>query len=331
MSDADLQHPYSRLTPELVMDAVESLGYLCDARILALNSYENRVYQVGIEDEQPLIAKFYRPARWSADAIREEHAFLLELAAAEIPVVAPLIIKDETLFEHDGFLFALFPRRGGHAPELSSDDDLELIGRWLARLHLTGEASVFQHRPLVRGSADIIAASETVLSSGLMPDDYRSAYESLIRDILAHTDQQFTDNRFPTLRLHGDMHTGNLLLRDEQLWLVDFDDCVQGPAMQDIWMLLSGSPEEHRQQLMVIAEGYEMFRPFPAAELVLTETLRTRRIVRHAAWLSSRWQDPAFPVAFPWFEGHRYWSEHLLALREQLAALQEEPLSMPVF
>ena len=310
------------------MDAVESLGYLSDARVFPLNSYENRVYQVGIEDALPLIAKFYRPGRWSEDAIREEHRFLTDLSEESIPVIAPIAQSGETLFRHQDLLFALFPRRGGHAPELSSDDDLELIGRWLARLHNVGSDIPFKYRPQIRGSDDIREAAATVLSSGQLPDDYRTAYESLIRDICAHTDQfRFSD--YPSLRLHGDMHTGNLLLRDDDLWLVDFDDCVQGPAMQDIWMLLSGSREEHRQQLMVIAEGYEMFRPFPVNELVLTETLRTRRIVRHAAWLSQRWNDPAFPAAFPWFGSHRYWSEHLLALREQLAALQEEPVTMP--
>jgi len=321
-------HPYDRLSHDRVMDAIEAQGYLCDARVMALNSYENRVFQVGLEDRDPIIAKFYRPGRWSTDAILEEHAFLADLAASDIPVIAPLTINDSTLFNDDEFRIALFPRRGGHAPELSSDDDLELIGRWLARLHNCGAEHAFQHRPVVRGSADIREAAETVRSSPHFPSDYHDAYDALIRDILAHTDQIDIPSN---LRLHGDMHTGNLLLRDEQLYLVDFDDCVQGPAMQDLWMLLSGSREEHRQQLMVIAEGYGMFRDFPAHELPLIETLRTRRMVRHAAWLCQRWRDPAFPVAFPWFASHRYWSEHLLALREQLAALQDEPLTLPMF
>lgn len=323
-------HAYADLSHDLVMDAIESLGYLCDARVMALNSYENRVFQVGIEDEQPLIAKFYRPARWTDESIREEHQFLLSLAAEDVPVIAPIEINNETLFTYGGFRFALFPRRGGHAPELSNDDDLELIGRWLARLHNIGETTPFIHRPHINGSEDISAAADAVLASGLVPEDYHAAYTSLIRDICAHTDQINLSNH-SQIRLHGDMHTGNLIIRDENLYLVDFDDCAQGPAMQDIWMLLSGSREEHRQQIMVIAEGYSMFRRFPAEELPLIETLCTRRIVRHAAWLSQRWDDPAFPVAFPWFASHRYWSEHLLALREQLSALQEEPLALPVF
>ena len=323
-------HAYSDLSHDMVMDAIESLGLLCDARVMALNSYENRVFQVGIEDSEPLIAKFYRPNRWTDDSILEEHAFLAALKAEDIPVIAPLSINDETLFHFGGFRFALFPRRGGHAPELSNDDDLELIGRWMARLHNIGQTEAFSHRPVIRGSDDIREAAEGVLRSGHLPDDYHEAYQSIIRDICAHTDQVSVSD-YSSIRLHGDMHTGNLLLRDEDLYLVDFDDCNQGPAMQDIWMLLSGSREEHRQQIMVIAEGYSMFRRFPAEELPLIETLCTRRIVRHAAWLSQRWEDPAFPVAFPWFASHRYWSEHLLALREQLSALQEEPLTLPVF
>lgn len=323
-------HPYSALTHEVIMDAIESIGFLCDARILALNSYENRVYQVGIEDKEPLIAKFYRPARWSYDAILEEHAFLLELEQEDIPVIAPILVNNETLFTYGDFYFALFPRRGGHAPELSSDDDLELIGRWLGRLHNIGASKPFDHRIKLAGNEDIINASETVLRSGQLPDDYKNVYQSLIRDITAHT-AMIDIKQYPNLRLHGDLHIGNLILRDEDLYIVDFDDCIQGPAMQDIWMLLSGSKEENRQQLMVIAEGYEMFRPFPANELPLIETLCTRRIVQHAAWLSQRWEDPAFPEAFPWFGSHRYWSEHILALREQLGALQEEPVTLPRF
>ena len=324
-------HPYATLTPERVMDAVDSLGYLCDARILALNSYENRVYQVGIEDQLPLIAKFYRPGRWSRAAIAEEHQFLFELEREELPVVAPILHGGESIFEFDGFYFALFPRRGGHAPELSNEDDLELLGRWLGRLHNIGSRKPFAERATIRGGDDIRLAAEQVLKCGLMPDDFRPAYELLIRDLLAHIDQQYPADQLKTLRLHGDLHTGNLLLREDVLHMVDFDDCIQGPAMQDIWMLLSGDRAEQRQQLMVISEGYEMFRPFPNHELRLIESLRTVRIVRYAAWLSQRWDDPAFPIAFPWFEGHRFWSEHLLSLREQLAALQEEPLSISVY
>lgn len=319
-------HPYSTLTPERVMDAIDALGFVCDARIFALNSYENRVYQVGIEDDVPLIAKFYRPDRWSPQAIREEHAFLQELAEDEIPVVAPLEINGETLFFADPFWFALFPRRGGHAPELSNLDDLELIGRWLGRLHLVGNCSAFQHRQTLQGIPDIDRAAAAVLDSGLMPKDYREVYISLHRDLVASIGERFDMSQYRTLRLHGDLHCGNLLLRDEQLYLVDFDDCLQGMAMQDIWMLLSGQRDEQLAQLDAIRSGYEMFRPFPYQELSAIEVLRTVRVMKHTAWLAQRWEDPAFPAAFPWFESHHFWSEHILTLREQLAALCHEPL-----
>jgi Ser/Thr protein kinase RdoA (MazF antagonist) len=322
-------HPYDALTPERVMDAVESLGYLCDARVFPLNSYENRVYQIGIEDELPLIGKFYRPDRWSRQAIQEEHDFLAELAADDIPVVAPLQINGDSLFYSDPFCFALFPRRGGQAPELADDDDLELVGRWLGRLHQTGAGKSFIHRPHMSPTNDMAAAREQVLASDLMPEDYRSNYSALTTQLLELTEARMQTVSVSSLRLHGDLHPGNLLLRDEVLYMVDFDDCVQGPAMQDIWMLLSGNEQEQRQQLLVIKEGYEMFRPFPARELPLIEVLRTLRIVRYAAWLCSRWHDPAFPVAFPWADSHRYWSEHILLLREQIAALQEDPIELP--
>ncbi len=327
-SDNAGPHPYSLLSQDMVMDAVESLGFYCDARVLPLNSYENRVYQVGIEDEQPLIAKFYRPGRWSKDCIQEEHDFLLELQQDDLPVVAPLLQDGRSLFEHQGFYFALFPRRGGHAPELSNDDDLELLGRWLARLHQAGARQNFGHRPVMQGAADLQLAQQQVLASGLLPDDYRDNYLSITNDLIRLVQQRWQECPATSLRLHGDLHTGNLLLRDELLYMVDFDDCLQGPAMQDIWMLLSGSAAEQQQQLMVIQEGYEMFRPLPVHELPLIEVLRTLRLMKYAAWLCTRWDDPAFPAAFTWFGSHRFWSEHILALREQIAALQEPPLSL---
>ncbi|MBL33406.1 MAG: serine/threonine protein kinase [Oceanospirillaceae bacterium] len=324
-------HPYSELTQERVMDATESLGYLCDARVFPLNSYENRVYQIGIEDEQPLIGKFYRPARWSREQIQEEHDFLLELQADELPVVAPIVKDGQSLFLDDPFYFALFPRRGGQAPELANDDDLDLIGRWLGRLHQTGSRKQFAHRPQIQGSDDLIKASEQVLSSGLMPEDYRHNYRTISDALIKLCENLYRPQAINTLRIHGDLHTGNLLLRDDILYMVDFDDCLQGPAMQDIWMLLSGTEQEQRQQLLVIKEGYEMFRPFPTQELALIETLRTIRVMKYAAWLCNRWSDPAFPQAFPWFTGHRFWSEHVNALQEQLAALQEAPIELPIF
>ena len=328
-------HPYQVLTPDAVIDAVESLGLLTDMRQYPLNSYENRVYQVGIEEESPVIVKFYRPNRWTKESILEEHQFLKELAEEELPVVAPLEINGETLFKYEEFYFSISPRKSGHSPEIANRDQLEYLGRWLARLHQVGMDYRFQHRPLWNGMAQlgqstdktiIEQSCETVLNSGLLNDDFRPAYESLCRDLNEIIKQQYQPELSDTLRIHGDCHVGNLLWRDEQLYMVDFDDCVQGPAMQDIWMLLSGQREEQIQQLESIRNGYEIFRPFPYHQLKWIECLRTIRLIKHTAWVAERWSDPAFPLAFPWFTGVQYWSEHVLSLREQLAALQEEPL-----
>lgn len=324
-------HPYTKLTPEKVMDAIETLGFYCNARIFPLNSYENRVYQVGIEEQAPLIAKFYRPDRWSKACIQEEHDFMAELHQQELPVICPMTINDQSLFGYDGFYFSVFPRQGGHAPEISNDDDLELLGRWLGRLHNVGANQTFRHRPRILGAENLQTAEQHVMRSGLMPDDYHSAYTSLLSDLKQELEQGYNVSHATTIRLHGDLHPGNLLLRDDDLYLVDFDDCLQGPAMQDIWMLLSGTEQEQRQQLMVISEGYEMFRPFPTQELRLIEPLRTLRVARYAAWLCQRWADPAFPQAFPWLSSHQFWSQHVLTLREQLAALRQPALELPKF
>lgn len=326
----DTHHPYTSLTQDTVMDAVESLGVVCDGCIYPMNSYENRVYRVGQEDAPALVAKFYRPQRWSEQAIREEHAFLLELEHAELPVVAPLAFAGETLHHTSEFMFALFPMRQGHAPEFSADNDLEWMGRWLARLHLVGEQTPFTHRPNIwhtdaTHDNPILRARETVLQSALLPSELANNYADLMSDLAPLVQQQWQAQPLHTLRLHGDCHSGNVLMRDGQLHLVDFDDCRQGPSMQDIWMLLSGSDDEQRHQLDCIARGYEVFRPFPDHERRLIEPLRTLRITQYAAWLCSRWSDPAFPLAFPWLADIRFWSEHILSLREQTAALQHSP------
>ena len=331
-------HPYQSLSPDAVIDAVESVGLLTDMRQYPLNSYENRVYQVGIEEESPIIVKFYRPNRWSKAAILEEHQFLAELAEEDLPVVAPLEFNGQTLFEYKEFYFSISPRKSGHSPEIANCDQLEYLGRWLARMHQVGRDYRFQQRPIWNGQAElgksqdktiIEQSCETVLNSGLLNDDFRPAYESLCRDLNELVKQQYQPSMSDTLRIHGDCHVGNLLWRDEQLYVVDFDDCVQGPAMQDIWMLLSGEREEQLQQLEAIRKGYEVFQPFPYHQLRWIECLRTIRLIKHTAWVVERWSDPAFPIAFPWFTGVRYWSEHVLSLREQLAALQEAPLYIP--
>lgn len=323
-----MSHPFATLSPDLVLDAVESLGYLSDARVLALNSYENRVYQVGIEGETPLIAKFYRPARWSDAAIREEHAFSLELAEHEIPVVAPLLREGESLFEHAGFRFALFPRRGGHAPEPGNLDQLYRLGQLLGRLHGVGASRPFQHRETMTVEHFGHQSLASVLDSGFLPASLRPAYESVARDLLARLDTLFASVRYTAIRLHGDCHPGNLLYRDDAFHMVDLDDCRMGPAMQDLWMMLAGERQERLSQLSELMEGYQEFHDFDSRELALIEGLRSLRLLHYSAWLARRWDDPAFPMSFPWFAQERYWGDQILALREQLAALDEPPLQL---
>ncbi len=323
-----MSHPFATLSPDLVLDAVESLGYLSDARVLALNSYENRVYQVGIEGETPLIAKFYRPGRWSDAAIREEHAFSLELAEHEIPVVAPLLRDGESLFEHAGFRFALFPRRGGHAPEPGNLDQLYRLGQLLGRLHGVGASRPFQHRETMTVENFGHQSLACVLDSGFLPASLRPAYESVARDLLARLDALFASVRYTAIRLHGDCHPGNLLYRDEAFHMVDLDDCRMGPAVQDLWMMLAGERQERLSQLSELMEGYQEFHDFDPRELALIEGLRSLRLLHYSAWLARRWDDPAFPMSFPWFANERYWGDQILALREQLAALDEAPLQL---
>lgn len=323
-----MSHPFATLSPDLVLDAVESLGYLSDARVLPLNSYENRVYQVGIEGETPLIAKFYRPGRWSDAAIREEHAFSLELAEHEIPVVAPLLRDGESLFEHAGFRFALFPRRGGHAPEPGNLDQLYRLGQLLGRLHGVGASRPFQHRETMTVENFGHQSLACVLDSGFLPASLRPAYESVARDLLARLDALFAGVRYTAIRLHGDCHSGNLLYRDEAFHMVDLDDCRMGPAVQDLWMMLAGERQERLSQLSELMEGYQEFHDFDPRELALIEGLRSLRLLHYSAWLARRWDDPAFPMSFPWFANERYWGDQVLALREQLAALDEAPLQL---
>lgn len=321
-------HPYAGLTPELVLDAVEATGRVSDLRISALNSFENRVYQVGIEGEAPLIAKFYRPNRWTDAAILEEHAFSHELLDAELPVLAPLADGGgNTLFHHGGFRFALFRRFGGHAPEPERAGTLLSLGRILGRLHAIGASRPFLHRPVLDVES-FGRASHALLSSGFVPAELRTAYDSLCRDLLERIAARYRPETLHLIRTHGDLHGGNILCRDDALWLVDFDDCRRAPAVQDLWMLLSGERHERIVQLDELAEGYEEFHDFPHRELALIEALRTLRIMHHAGWIASRWEDPAFPRYFPWFNTPRYWSDHVLQLREQLAALDEEPLRL---
>ncbi len=321
-------HPFASLSPERVIDAVESTGRLSDLRVFALNSYENRVYQIGIDGGEPLIAKFYRPERWSDAQILEEHRFSLELAEAELPVIAPLVDADgQTLLRHGDFRFSLFPRRGGSAPELSDFDTLEMLGRLMARLHAVGELQPYRERPTLDVQTFGYASVELILSR-CIPADLRHPYESLCRDLLPKIEAKFRDIAPRTIRSHGDCHVGNILSRDGQWAFVDLDDSRMAPAIQDLWMMLSGERHERSAQLSTLLEGYNEFRDFPLKEIGLIEALRALRIMHFAAWLANRWDDPAFPLAFPWFGQPRYWADHILELREQLAALDEPPLQV---
>jgi Ser/Thr protein kinase RdoA (MazF antagonist) len=317
-------HPYSALTPDVVVAAVEALGHRCDGRILALNSYENRVYQVGREEGGPVVAKFYRPERWPTPAILEEHEFALELQRAEIPVIAPDVHDGQTLFEHENFRYTVYPRAGGRWPELGNKEDRQWMGRFLARIHGIGRTRAFRHRPRLDWR---ILGGETVdylLDSEWIPSHLEAAYTSVADDALALVSQRFEEAQpLRTLRLHGDCHPGNVLWTDSGPHFVDLDDCMTGPAMQDLWMLLSGRPEEMRSQLDDLLEGYGEFGDFDMHEATLIEPLRTLRIMHYAGWLARRWDDPAFPRAFPWFEEPKFWEQHVLNLREQIAAMQD--------
>jgi Ser/Thr protein kinase RdoA (MazF antagonist) len=320
--------PFANLSPDLIVDAVEAAGFPSDGRILALGSYENRVFQVGLEDAEPVVVKFYRPGRWTDAAIAEEHAFARELAAAEIPVVAPL----EPL-EHDelgdgpvpvfgGFRLAIYPRRGGQWPELGTEDDRQWIGRFLGRIHLVGGSSGFLHRARLSPAAmgrDSVAYLE---EGERIPDYIRHRYLDVTDELLDQVEARFEGvGPLRYLRIHGDCHRNNVLWTAAGPHFVDLDDCIMGPAVQDLWMLLAGRPEEMRVQLADILEGYSQFASFDPIEASLIEPLRALRMVHYAAWLARRWHDPAFPKAFPWFGEARYWERHVAELEEQLTAI----------
>lgn len=322
-------HPFDRLTPDFILDAMESLGHISDGRLFPLNSYENRVYQIGIEDETPIIGKFYRPNRWSTEQILEEHQFCFELVEQELPVVAPMVNEaGESLFEYQGFQFSLFPRKGGHGPELDNLDNLYLLGKLLGRMHAVGAVRPFQYRPTLDSQTFGHDASSLV-SDKFIPRELKASYDALVHDVMQAVDETIANaGAIEHIRVHGDCHSGNILWRDDNAHFVDLDDARMAPAVQDIWMLMSGGRDRQTAQLSEIVDGYNQFFDFHPRELQLVEALRTLRIIHYAAWLAKRWTDPAFPMAFPWFNTIRYWSEHILELREQFAALNEPPLEV---
>ena len=319
--------PYADLSPDLVLDAVEQIGLVADGRLLALNSYENRVYQVGLDDAPPVIAKFYRPGRWSDAAILEEHAFATRLAEHEIPAVAPARYHGDTLHRYAGYRFSLTPRRGGRTPELEEPEVLRRIGRFIGRMHAIGSVEPFRHRPTLDVGSFGDAARDDLLATDWIPAELLDAYRSISEQALARVRACY-ERAGPVrpIRLHGDCHRGNLLWTDAGPHFVDFDDARMGPAVQDLWMLLSGDRAEMAAQLTHVLTGYEDFSTLDYRELHLVEALRTLRLIHHAAWLARRWTDPAFPAAFTWFGTVHYWQEHILALREQVAAMEEGPL-----
>lgn len=319
---------FSTLTPDCVLDALESVGLYSDGRLLALNSYENRVYQVGMEDGPPLVAKFYRPARWTEAAILEEHAFVHELVENEIPVVPARTLQNgKTLHEFAGYRFAVFARHGGRAPELDDPATLEWLGRFIGRIHAVGALKNFEHRPALNLQTFGTEPRDYLLANNFIPPDLLDAYRSVVTQALDGVQRCYDragDVR--TLRLHGDCHCGNVLWTDAGPHFVDFDDSRSGPAIQDLWMLLSGERRDMVRQFSDLLAGYEDFAEFDTRELHLIEALRTLRLIHYAAWLARRWDDPAFPVAFPWFNTQRYWQDRILELREQVALMDEAPL-----
>ncbi|MFA6301516.1 MAG: serine/threonine protein kinase [Legionella sp.] len=321
------QTPYAQLDPNVILDAVESIGFRCSGNLLALNSFENRVYQIGIEDSEPLIAKFYRPNRWSSAAILEEHQFSLELAQHEIPIIAPLIIKDQTLHQHHDFRFALFPRRGGHALELDNNEQLEWMGRFLGRLHRVSASSSFQHRIQLDTQNYGRDPYQFLMEHNFIPDYLQANFCKTVELALQKVEQIFKEvGAVQKIRLHGDCHAGNVLWSASGLHIVDLDDCLMGPAIQDIWMLLSGDPKQMELQLSTILEAYYEFHDFNPRERHLIESLRTLRMLHYSGWLAKRWTDPAFPLNFPWFNTPVYWQNLVTDLNEQIDLLEQVEL-----
>jgi Ser/Thr protein kinase RdoA (MazF antagonist) len=316
--------PFSGLTPDTVLTAAEAVGLKPDGHLFALNSYENRVYRLGCEDAPALVLKFYRAARWSDAQILEEHAFALELAAAEIPVVAPIMLGDSTLRHYQGFRLAAFPLRPGGAPDLDQPEARELLGRTLGRIHAIGALRPFVARPSLTGERLGARARRTVLASGQFPEHMRSRYEQVSTRLIAQVLEVTGGGAgWRSIRLHGDCHLGNILWQAQGPVFVDLDDCLNGPAIQDLWMFLSGNPDERARQWSELLAGYERFASIDHRQTRLIEALRAVRMLNHAAWIAERWMDPAFPRAFPWFGEARFWEQHVLDLAEQSQTLDE--------
>ena len=317
---------FDALTPDFLWYAIASIGIRAESGLLALNSYENRVYQFVDEDKQRYVVKFYRPMRWSKEQIQEEHDFTLELIEHEVPVAPPVKINGNTLHEYQGYLFALFESVGGRQFEVDNYDQLEWVGRFMGRIHSIGSKQTFQHRPQISLNDYLYQPKKLLENSSFIPSHLENSFFSDLNLLINSLEQQW-DNQFTSIRLHGDCHPGNILWRDGPMF-VDLDDARNGPAIQDLWMLLNGERADKLAQLDIILEGYQEFFDFDQSELKLIEPLRGLRMVHYMAWLAKRWDDPAFPAAFPWFADPKYWENQVLAIKEQIAALQEPPLSL---
>ena len=326
-NQGSLKQDYTDLTPDTILAAIEFVGYETSGRLLALNSYENRVYRCELEQGGAIVAKFYRPHRWSRQAIAEEHQFALELVEQEIPVVAPILKEGISLFEYSGYRFSIYPLRGGRWPDLESSDDLNWMGRFIARIHNVGRTSLFKHRHHIEINRMGNEPASYLQEHGFIPAHLELAYQTLVDDLLKEIQAAFDRcGNYQSIRLHGDCHRSNVLWTDDGPHFVDLDDCCNGPAIQDLWMLLSGERQEMTEQLCDLLEGYEEFASLDLNELNLIEALRSLRMMHYAAWLAKRWNDPAFPLAFPWFNTDQYWEQHVLELREQFARLREPVL-----
>lgn len=328
LSPADTVDSFAHLDPACVLDAMLDAGFHCDGRMLALNSYENRVYQLGMEEGAPLVVKFYRPQRWTDAEILEEHAFVSELVESEIPVVPALVhANGQSLLHYQGYRFAVFARHGGRAPELDSPQTLEWLGRFIGRIHAIGARRTYQSRPILNVETFGVEPVRYLLENDFIPSDLRAAYLSVSALVLDGIRACFDRaGDFDLIRLHGDCHIGNVLWTDAGPHFVDFDDSRMGPAIQDLWMLLSGTRAEMTTQLCDIVAGYEDFADFSPRQLHLMEALRSLRLLHYSAWLAQRWDDPAFKQAFPWFNTQHYWQERILELREQVALMEEPAL-----
>jgi len=328
-SDSNEKEDYYALTPDTVLNALGAYGYDTDARNITLNSYENRVYQIGLNDANPVIAKFYRPGRWTNECILEEHEFTQELSDHEIPVVAPIQHEGgETLLNYQGYRFAVYPRRGGHAPEPGDLDQLAWLGRLIGRIHAVGAVKKFEHRPTLDVQSYAVEPVQLLIEKDFIPADLLPTFEAITSDLIKELNSIFENHKsIANIRCHSDCHVGNILwVRDHGPHFVDFDDCRTGPAIQDLWMLLAGSRQEQNLQISEVLDGYTQFFEFNALELRLIEPLRTLRMIHYAGWLAKRWTDPAFPTSFPWFNTYGYWTQFINELKEQMELINSEPL-----